>query len=44
MPDHEEANETMDGVAMSPEDGVGHKEEDPEMVAVKLLQNVQSLQ
>ena len=44
MSDHEEANETMDGVAMSREDSEGHEDEDLEMVAVNLLQNVQSLQ
>ena len=44
MSDHEEAIETMDGVIMSQEDSEGHEEENHEMVAVNLLQNVQSLQ
>ena len=44
MSSHEEATETMDGVAMDQADSVGREEEDSEMIAVNLLQNMQSLQ
>ena len=44
MSDDEEATETIDGVVVSQEDSDGHREENPEMVAVNLLQNVESLQ